>query len=163
MFIVANRSRKPMTRLDDYHAAMAAADEDALEIQQLVRDAGLRIARDMSEGSTKPGRIVFTAALASALRKHGAPIVSAALTTMAEAFPGQRLSHGGSIFGGLVMLFAQPPQGFDPDELVPALKAFDVDGWGDFVSGLHGGERRSAAMRMAILEALTGPVAIAAE
>lgn len=163
MFIVANRSRRPMTRLDDYHAAIAAADEDALEIQQLVRDAGLRVARDISEGSTKPGRIVFTAALASALRKHGPAVVSAALTTIAEAFPGQRLTHGGALFGGLVLLFAQPPEGFEPDDLVPALKTFDAAGWGDFVSGVPGGDRRNAAMKMAIVESLTSSIAIAAE
>lgn len=163
MFIVANRSRRPMTRLDDYHAAIAAADEDALEIQQLVSDSGLRVARDISEGTTKPGRIVFTAALASALRKHGPAIVSAALTTMADAFPGQRLTHGGAIFGGLILLFAQPPQGFEPDDLVPALRTFDAAGWGDFVSGVPGGERRNAAMKMAILESLSSRIAIAAE
>ena len=44
MFILANRARKPMNRLDDDFAALAAADEDALEIQQLVTDAGLGIA-----------------------------------------------------------------------------------------------------------------------
>lgn len=36
MFIVANRARKPISRLDDFFAAVAAGDEDALEIQQLV-------------------------------------------------------------------------------------------------------------------------------
>ncbi|MBW8858598.1 MAG: ParB N-terminal domain-containing protein, partial [Caulobacter sp.] len=41
MFILANRARKPMNRLDDYFAALAAADEDALEMQQLVTSAGL--------------------------------------------------------------------------------------------------------------------------
>jgi len=157
MFIVANRARKPMTRLDDYHAAIAAADEDALEIQQLVSDAGLRVARDISEGSIKSGSIVFTAALASALRKHGPAITSAALTTMAEAFSNQRLTHGGALFGGLVLLFAQPPKGFDPDELVPVLKMFDVAGWGDFVSGVRSGEKRNAAMKAAIMEALSIP------
>jgi hypothetical protein len=45
MFIVANRARKPINRLDDYYAALAAADEDALEIEQLVRAAGFRMAR----------------------------------------------------------------------------------------------------------------------
>lgn len=40
MFIVANRARKPMNRLDDFHAALAAADEDALEILRLVTEAG---------------------------------------------------------------------------------------------------------------------------
>ncbi len=34
MFIVANRARKPINRLDDYLAALAAADEDALKIER---------------------------------------------------------------------------------------------------------------------------------
>lgn len=37
MFIVANRASKPMNRLDDFYAALAAADQDAIEIQCLVR------------------------------------------------------------------------------------------------------------------------------
>lgn len=163
MFIVANRARKAMNRLDDFHAAIAAGDDDALEIRALVKEAGLTVARDTSSEATTPGAVMFTAALATALRKYGAPIVSAALTSMAEAFPGQRLTHGGAIFTGLVTIFANPPGGFDPDELVPALKTFDVVGWGDFVVGVKGGERRGAAMKSAIVEALSGPIAIAAE
>jgi hypothetical protein len=40
MFILANRARKAMSRLDDFHAAIAAGDEDAFEIRTLVQDAG---------------------------------------------------------------------------------------------------------------------------
>lgn len=36
MFIIANRARKPINRLDDYFAALAATAEDALEIRDLV-------------------------------------------------------------------------------------------------------------------------------
>nr|WP_308417378.1 DUF6551 family protein [Sphingobium fuliginis] len=158
MFIVANRARKAMNRLDDFHAAIAAGDEDALEIRALLNDAGLSVARDTSSGATTPGAVMFTAALTSALRKHGAPIVSAALTNIAEAFPNQRLTSGGAIFSALVSIFAHPPAEFDPDELVPALRTFDVAGWGDFVAGIKGGERRGAAMKSAILEALSGPI-----
>jgi ParB-like nuclease family protein len=69
MFILANRARKPMNRLDDYFAALAAADEDALEIQQLVAEAGLRVARNTSSTAWLPGEVAFTSAIAKSVRR----------------------------------------------------------------------------------------------
>lgn len=99
MFIVANRARKPMNRLDDFHAALAAADEDAVEIQRLVTEAGLRMARNTSSTAWKAGEVAFTSSIATALRRHGPPIVSAALTSIAEAYEARPLTYGASIFG----------------------------------------------------------------
>ncbi len=53
MFIVANRARKAMNRMDDFHAALAAGDEDALDIRRLVSEAGLAIARSTSSTAWK--------------------------------------------------------------------------------------------------------------
>jgi hypothetical protein len=85
MFIVANRARKPMNRLDDFHAALAAADEDAVEIQRLVTEAGLTMARNTSSSAWKAGEVAFTSSIAAALRRQGPAVVSAALTSIAEA------------------------------------------------------------------------------
>lgn len=153
MFIAANRARKPMNRLDDFHAALAAADEDALEIQMLVTDAGLKITRNTASTAWQPREIAFTAGIASSIRKHGSPIVSAALTNMAEAFPHERLTHGGSIFLGLVKILSQPPEAFDPDQLFEVLKQRTAEHWGQIVTGLKGGDTRASAMRNAMLEA----------
>ena len=101
MFILANRARKPMNRLDDFFAALAAADEDALEIQQLVTEAGLRVARNTSSTSWQPGEIAFTAAISHSVRRFGPAITSAVLTNMAVAFPNQKLSHGGALLADL--------------------------------------------------------------
>lgn len=100
MFIVANRARKPINRLDDYYAALAAADEDALEIQELVTRTGLTIARNTAATVWRPGEVAFTSAIANAIRKTGPAITAAALTNIAVAFSGQTLTHGGAIFGG---------------------------------------------------------------
>lgn len=151
MFIAANRARKPMNRLDDFYAALAAADEDALQIQQLVTDAGLSIARNTAAGAWRPGEVAFTASIASMIRRHGEAIVSAALTDMAEAFPGERLGHGGSIFLGLVKIFAHPPEGLDADRLIAALRTRTAAEWGQIVTKLKGGDTRATAMRGAIL------------
>jgi hypothetical protein len=153
MFILANRARKPMNRLDDYYAALAAADEDALEIQQLVTDAGLRIARNTSSTTWRPGEIAFTASIANSIRRFGPAITSAVLTNMAVAFPDQKMSHGGAIFGGLVHIMTQPRTNFDPDRLVCALQTQTAEEWGKCVVGLKGGDMRAVALRDAIMEA----------
>ncbi|HYR86828.1 MAG TPA: DUF6551 family protein [Terriglobia bacterium] len=153
MFIVANRARKPINRLDDYFAALAAADEDAWEIQQLVTDAGLSIARNTSAAAWRPGEVPFTSAIANAIRRFGPVVTSAALTNMAVAFPGQKLTHGGAIFGGLVRIMFQPGSDFDPDRLMSALQTRRADEWGLYAVGLNGGDRRAAALRDAIMDA----------
>jgi hypothetical protein len=154
MFIVANRARKPMNRLDDFHAALAAADEDALEILRLVTEARLRIARNTSSTAWKPGEIAFTSSIATALRRHGNAVVSATLTSMAEAFEGQSFTHGASVFGALVRIFASPPEGFDPDWLVPALRRFDMMSLGRIIQDQKGGDARAIAVHAAIVEVL---------
>ncbi|MCJ2080783.1 DUF6551 family protein [Methylobacterium sp. J-090] len=155
MFIVANRARKPMNRLDDFHAALAAGDEDALEIQRLVTEAGLRVARNTASTAWKAGEVAFTSSIAAALRRYGPPIVSAALTSIAEAYEARPLTYGASIFGALIKLFANPPEGFDPDDLVPTLRHFDMASLGEIIRGLNGGDTRTAAVHAAILENLS--------
>jgi hypothetical protein len=154
MFIVANRARKPMNRLDDFHAALAAADEDAVEIQRLVTEAGLTIARNTSSSAWKAGEVAFTSSIAAALRRQGPAVVSAALTSIAEAYEGHPLNYGASIFGALIKLFANPPEGFDPDDLVPTLRRFDMASLGEIVRGLSGGDTRAVAVHAAILGSL---------
>jgi hypothetical protein len=153
MFIVANRARKPMNRLDDYFAALAASDEDALEIQQLVSDAGLQIARNTSSTAWRPGEVAFTSAIAEAIRRFGSAITSAVLTNMAVAFPGQKLGHGGAIFGGLMKFMSHPGREIDPDRLMNVLVTRTAEDWGTCVAGLKGGDTRSAAIYEAIVEA----------
>lgn len=154
MFIVANRVRKPMNRLDDFYAALAAADEDALEIRRLVAEAGLSVARSTSSVSWKPGEIAFTASIATAIRRHGDAVVSASLTSLAEAYPDQSLIHGASVFGALVKLFSNPPEDFDPDCLVPAMRRFDMAGLTEIVKDQKGGESRASALHLALVETL---------
>jgi hypothetical protein len=153
MFILANRSRKPINRLDDYFAALAAADEDALEIRQLVTDAGLRVTRKASPGPLPAGEIAFTGSIANAIRKVGAAIVSAALTDIAIAFRGQKIDHGGAIFGALVRILSASEPGFDPDRLVSALQTRTVEQWGSLVTRLEGGDTRAVVLQKAFMEA----------
>lgn len=153
MFILANRARKPMNRLDDYFAALAAADEDAMEIHQIVEDAGLSIARNTSSTAWKAGEVAFTSSIANAVRRFGPELTSATLTNMAVAFVGQKLTHGGAIFGGLIRVMSKAEIDFDPDRLLCALQTRTADEWGAFAAGLRGGDMRVNALQIAILDA----------
>lgn len=154
MFILANRARKAMNRLDDFYAALAAADEDALEIQRLVTESGLTVSRNMSAAARQPGEITFTSSIAAALRRHGDQVVSASLTSLSEAFKGVALAQGSSVFNALVMLFADPPQGFDPDQLVAALRSIGAEGFKEIIKDVQGSEERAAALRAGIISVL---------
>lgn len=153
MFIVANRARKPINRLDDYYAALAAADEDASEIDRLVRTAGLSVSRTTSSAAWGAGEIAFTSAISKAIRRFGVPIVSAALTNLALAFRDQRLMHGSAIFGALVQIMSKPSTDFDPDRLLKALSSRKAEEWSQFVTGIIGTNEREAALRTAITAA----------
>lgn len=151
MFIVANRARRPINRLDDYYAALAAADDDALEIHDLVTSAGLSVARSTSAAAWRPGEIAFTSSIAHSIRRFGPAIASAALTDMAVAFPAQKLTHGGAIFGALVRILSQRTPDLDPDRLMAALQNRTADEWGAYAAGLTGGDLRAAALHDAIM------------
>lgn len=73
---------------------------------------------------------------------------------MAEAFERQPLTHGASIFGALVKVFAGPPEGFDPDRLVPVLRRLEMASLGGVLRGQKGGDARVVAVYTAIIEAL---------
>lgn len=151
MFIVANRARKPMNRLDDFHAALAAADEDAHDVRRLVEEAGLKVARSTAASQWKPGEIAFTSSIVAATRRHGDSVVSAALTCLAEAYAGQPMTHGGSIFGALVRIFAKPPAGFDPDHLLPVLQDIDMQSVGEIIRNQRGTDARAEALAREVL------------
>lgn len=153
MFIVANRARKPINRLDDYFAALAASDEDALEIEQLVKGAGLNVARSTSATAWRPGEIAFTSGIATAIRRFGATAASGALRGMATAFRGQKWTHGGAIFGALVQILSAAGPDFDQERLIVTLQSRRADDWGLHAAGLLSGARREIAVREAIMEA----------
>jgi hypothetical protein len=145
-------------RLDDYFAALAAEDEDALEIRQIVADAGFKVARKESPAGSPPAdEIAFISAIATAIRRGGAAIASAALTDMVLAFRDQRMGNGGAIFEALVKILHKPEADFDPDRLISTLQSRSAEEWGRTVNGLRGGDVRATALQKLIMEAYRKP------
>lgn len=151
MFIVANRARKPMNRLDDFHAAVAAADEDALEIQRLVHSAGLTIARSISSNHWLPGDVAFTSSIANALRQRGDVPVGRILRMIAKAFDGEVLTQGASIFRGTAMVYAKAERAIQDHEISAALRSRTMLEWTATVRPHDGGEDRASAVCDALM------------
>lgn len=153
MFVAMNRARRAINRLDDFHAATAGGDGEALKIVELVTDAGFTVSRKTGSATWVPGEVAFTSAIATVLRKHGERVVREALKAMADAFPGQRLVAGSSVFTALCRVLISPPEDFERDRLFRALGKFDMQGWADFLKGAKGGDDRAQKLRDVLLMA----------
>ena len=154
MFVAMNRARKPMNRLDDFHAAIASGDSEAIQIAQIITDAGFTVSRKTGSQSWVPGEVAFTSAIAKVLRKHGAKVCADALRIMAEAFPDEVLNAGASMFTALTKLAISPPDGFDHGRMFRALLKRNQREWASFLNEVKsGGDERALALRDVMLMA----------
>ncbi|MBB4858281.1 hypothetical protein HNO88_001600 [Novosphingobium chloroacetimidivorans] len=151
MFVAMNRARRAINRLDDFHAAIAGGDNDALIVAQMVEAAGFTISRKTGSAAWAPGEVAFTSAINSIRRKHGERVCRVALEMMAQAFPGQRLSAGSSIFTAICRIIVNPPRDLDQACLAKALQAFDMAGWSSFLAAIKGGDTRAQRLREVLL------------
>lgn len=153
MFVAMNRARRAINRLDDFHAAQAGGDKEALAIAKIVEAVGFTVSRKTGSATWIPGEVAFTSAIAVVYRKHGASLASKALAAMAAAFPDQRLVAGSSVFTAIARVMVSPPDGFDEGRLDAALRKFDMQGWADFLKGAKGGDDRAQKLREVLLMA----------
>ncbi|QUT04822.1 hypothetical protein KFK14_17550 [Sphingobium phenoxybenzoativorans] len=153
MFVAMNRARRAINRLDDFHAAQAGGDAEALQIAELIEAAGFTVSRKTGVASWVPGEVAFTSAIGAVLRKHGAAVVSQALDMMAKAFPGERLVAGSPVFTALCRILVRPPDNFDPERLAAGLRTFDMKGWASFLAQAKGGDERAQRLRETLLMA----------
>ncbi|WP_152520612.1 DUF6551 family protein [Sphingobium sp. HDIP04] len=154
MFVAMNRTRKAMNRLDDFHAAIASGDSEAIVIARLITDAGFTVSRKTGSQSWVPGEVAFTSAIAKVLRKHGEKVCADALRTMAEAFPDEVLNAGASMFTALTKLAISPPEAYDPDRMFRTLLTRNQREWASFLNETKGGgDDRAMQLRQVLLMA----------
>ncbi|MGO4833569.1 hypothetical protein AB4144_14990 [Rhizobiaceae sp. 2RAB30] len=82
-FIGLNADRNAVSRLELYHAKLAAGDEDSQTIDQAVTRAGVRIPKH--PGDYKPRDTVAVAAIQAAIGRRGAMRVRQYLEILAKA------------------------------------------------------------------------------
>lgn len=158
LFVEANRSRRAMSKLDDFHAAVVAGDPKILAVNDVVTGAGLTVGRVQAWQYWKPGEIVFVGSVQRLLHSQGKGPVAQALGLIARAFEGNTLVGGGAIFEGLVAFSQQRAKDGKPiDEALmqSVLANVGIPGWKEAVEGVDSASERADAMLRAIDEAYT--------
>lgn len=153
LFVAANKRRVPVSRVDLFRAAIVAGDREAVEIGQLLTDAGLKLARHVNPREFAAGEIACTHILRMSLRTYGRVIVGAALTQMGEAFKDQVIPVAAPLFGAIVSILRD--EHCDGDVLAEALATMTAEEWGGLVDGVgEGGQQRINLIRAEILAAM---------
>jgi hypothetical protein len=129
IFVRANLGRKALTPLDIFRASVAAGDETASEAHRLVTEAGLKVARHTNTSSLEPGTLTNIRGIITALKRHRASIVSAALNVIGGAFAAQPIPRPATLFSALVALFEDTNNPVDPDALAEAIGSMTAEDW----------------------------------
>jgi len=156
LFVAANRSRRQMSKLDDFHAAIVAGDKKAVAVNDVVTGAGLAVARIAAWQYWKPGEVVFVGAIQRLLHSQGTPVVAQALGMMGRAFAGSTLVGGGAIFEGLVTFVqqrARDEKPVDEDLMTSVLAGVGIPGWKEATAEVDSGNERADVMLKAIADA----------
>ena len=153
LFVAANRSRRAMSKLDDFHAAVVAGDARAIAANEVVRAAGLTVGRIQAWQYWKPGEVVFVTAIQRTIHTHGKAIALSALTTIAKAFDGLVLTGVGAIFDALSTLIHETTKAGQPLDLELmqiVLSETGIPGWKQAVEEIDNGRDRADAMLSAL-------------
>jgi hypothetical protein len=155
LFVAANRLRVRVNALDMWRAAIASGDAATVKIDQLCNQAGLAIARSPQHQVLRPGELLCTKALYSALRTYGEDKLEAALLTLG-VFADQVITHSGLLFSAIVGFYVRPPEGFNADTLADTLRASTADEWTTHpaLDGVLGANPRAAKLRSVIGEVM---------
>ncbi|MGI4763457.1 MAG: DUF6551 family protein [Janthinobacterium lividum] len=153
LFVQANRSRRAMSKLDDFHAAVIAGDKKAVAINEVVVAAGLRVGRLPGWQSLKAGDVVFVKTIERGLASAGKEMVETVLGMIARAFDGLVLIGVGAVFDGLCTLLQQ--RGADGRPIDPALMEIvlaevGLPGWKEATETADTGPERADAMLRAL-------------
>lgn len=125
VFVAVNRDRKNISALDRYWAELAAKDDEAVTIAQVVERAGVTIARHPSP-SYEPGHTVAIIAIRTIVDKWGAMRGRQILEVCANA---KMAPIRGEFIRAAEMLITDPEfnEAVEPEALSEALAGNDVE------------------------------------
>ncbi len=130
-FVALNKQRRALSAVDVFKASLAAGDQDAAAVMQVITDAGLSLARHQNYVAWKPGQLYCIPTIQGGYRRHGRVVVSASLCALSEAFEGQVLNTAAHLLEGLLLFYAAElrEDAFEPDVFIETLTATSQAEW----------------------------------
>jgi len=159
-FVALNTRRQRLSQSDLFNAMLAAGDDHAIAVADLLAETGWRIARTKNTAAWKPGDIECAPMLAGRMATDGAAAVRFALTVVREAWPKYPVRQSATLITGLLAVFAGKAGRIESQsELIAMLSAALPDTW--VLRGAIKREKnpflsRPHALAHAIVEALPG-------
>lgn len=159
-FVAMNVQRRQLSALDLFKAAHAANDSSALTIVRLLEGVGLSLAPHSNFTAWKPGMVSNIGGIQKCYNRYGEAKTALTLRILADAFPGQVLRYGGTIFAGLQHIVGKCG-GLDPLLLTEVLAGASQVEWMDDIKleKAAGGARWENAAEVAIAKAYREAVA----
>lgn len=105
-FVALNQERRPLNALELFKAALASGDFETSQIAVAIEDAGLILSNHATTQLMKPGAVCNVGGLRRCYRVNGLQVLTAALDVMGQAFKGQVLRYGGTLFPGIEAIVA---------------------------------------------------------
>lgn len=120
-FVKINSARQPISKIDQFHARIAAKEELAIKIKKAVTDAGLVVTRYADAEFWKPREMAFPDAFGRKLEANQGAAVRA-LRSIGDAWPSVPLVRGKYIFEGAYRYLDMVAKVPSADELSAALR-----------------------------------------
>ncbi|MGN6270903.1 MAG: DUF6551 family protein [Sphingomonas sp.] len=159
-FVALNQSRRPLSAMDMFNAAIASGDRAALSVMLLIEGAGLSLASHTNFTAWKPGQVSNIAGIQRCYKVHGSDLTRRALKALADAYPGQVLRYGGTLFAGIAGALVELGGGVDSQLLVLVLGGASQAEWIKEIGaleadqGIHRQVAAAQAIKTAYQEAL---------
>jgi hypothetical protein len=96
LFLVTNRNRRMLSRYADWHAAVAAGEQWAIDLDRVTKAHGLAV------GGRCSANVVAAGEMTRIIRRQGATLLDETLRTLVEAWPDPSIvgrTHGRLILG----------------------------------------------------------------
>ncbi|MDP3550639.1 MAG: hypothetical protein Q8R81_09600 [Novosphingobium sp.] len=159
-FVDLNTRRQKLSQPQVFHGMLAAGDEQAKAVLDLIEHSGWRLARTKNTGIWKPGDLECAPALVTIYATKGAAHVSFALNTLRAAYPETAVRQSSTLLHSLVSLFDDLPNDPVPlADLITAIGEVDPDLWlsrGLIYRASHPALTRHAAIAATMLLAAKG-------
>jgi hypothetical protein len=145
-FVALNTQRQRLSQSDIFNAQLAAGDEAAKHVAEILAETGWRQTR---AANPVVGTLTCAPMIVKELRREGEAVVRNALTALREAYPDKPVGKMSMLLKALFLVFRDNRCADDPDAFISALAEVEPDDW-----EMHGHDARRADASLSRIESV---------
>lgn len=149
-FVALNTQRQKLSQADIFNALLAAGDEAAKLVADILHETGWRTTRFQQP---TVGTLCCAPMIVTALRLYGEPVIRNSLASLREAYPETAIAKMSLLLKALFLIFKENRAGENPDALIEALSAVEPDDW-----EMHGHDLRRADVSLTRIESVAAAI-----